>query len=346
MRNPALYLSLIVSALASATAFAHLPVQPLDNKLLLTLPVPVRRAVIDQVGDEKLQSVVRTNTTDEPVVFEIQTAKNGKTRDLTIAADGKILDKQITLEEAPVPVRKSIQINLNGATLEDITKDVDDTFTVTYIVNSIRGGTNHEFIIGDDGDLQEKRVFLSELPASVLTSIRTNLAGATLGEITEVFDEEDYDVSYDVKMTNAGKMRTFLISTNGELLRMQVFLNEVPAPVQKSIQAQSKRGRLGEISKCVEDGVAYYSVDVISNRKTVNVTFDATGAFWGEEENMLWADLPPLVKRALKTYQGTSEISDVNRTTEGTNTTYEIEFREEHKDKRYYEFKSNGTVIP
>jgi hypothetical protein len=200
--------------------------------------------------------------------------------------------------------------------------------------------------LDDDGDLQEMQVFLPELPPSVLSSIRTNLEGGKLGEITKVYDEEDYDEAIDVKMTNAGKARTFLLSTNGELLQKQVFFDEIPAAVQKSFQAQAKRGRLGDMNKSVEDGVTYYSVDVISGRKTVNVTFDATGAFWGEEEDMLQADLPAPVKRALKLHQGTSEVTDVNRTTEGTNTTYEIEFREDHKEKRYFDFKPDGTLIP
>jgi hypothetical protein len=256
-----------------------------------------------------------------------------------------LLEKLMFPEELPVPVRKSMEALSVGGKVDEITKDIDDTYTETYVVDMTRDGKSREFTVDDEGELQEMQVFLPELSPAVQKCIVQKTAGASLGDITKSFDDEDYDVAYDVEMTKAGKTRGFTVSTNGELLDEQVFMDEIPEAVQKSIQAQSKRGRLGEMKKSVEDGETYYQVDVISLRKTVTVAFDSDGKFWGEEEDMLWADLPPVVKRALKPHQGAAEITDVNRTTEGTNTTYEIEFREDGK-KRYLDFKADGTLIP
>jgi len=340
--------TLFLAALGSCfvAAFAQTPPQPAGANLLLSLPPPVRRTVLDQSGDETLDAVTRTNTADEPLVFQVHAAgKDGKTRQMSVAADGKLLDKQVFLDELPVPVRKSIQALLAGGKLDDITKNIDDTFTESYVVDMSRGPTNRQFTVDDQGELLEMQVFLSETPPAVQHCIQAKSAGATLGDITQSFDDQDYDVAYDVEMTKAGTTRGFTVSTNGQLLDEQVFLQETPPAVQKSIQAQSKRGRLGDIKKSTEDGETYYQVDVISGRKTVTVTFDAAGAFWGEEEDMLWADLPPDVKRALKPLQGLSQITDINRTTEGANTTYQIQLRDGQK-KRSLNFKSNGALIP
>ena len=219
----------------------------------------------------------------------MQSSKEGKSRDLAVAGDGKLLDKQVFLDELPVAVRKTIQSITAGSQLGDITQEFDSIYSETYQVDMTRDTTNRQFTVDGDGKLLEMEVFFPETPPSVQLTIQSNTAGAKIEDITKSFEEED--VTYDVEMTQAGRTRVFSVSTNGELLLRQVFLDEAPAAVQKAIQAQSARGHLGDINLSTQSGKTNYEVDVVSGRKTVTVTFDAAGALQSEEEDeMVWAD--------------------------------------------------------
>ena len=322
------------------------PPQSPEGKLFYSLPTVVRRTLDEQTGDEGLASVVRTNTPDEPSVFLLQTTnKLGQVRALTVAADGKLLAKRMFTNELPVPVRKSIDAFVNGGDLVSVEQNIDDTFTETYVAQTSRNHTNREFTVDDQGELLEWQVFLGELSPAIQERIKTQAAGAALGEITKSYDDMDYDLVYDVEMTRNGTNRSFTVSTNGDLLEEQVFLGETPPAVQKAVKAEAKRGRVGTLQKSIEDGETYYNVEFISGRKTVVVAFDTEGAIAGEEEDMLWSDLPPLVKRALQRYRVLSEITDVNRTAEGSDTVYEIELRDSRLQKSYFDFKADGTLL-
>jgi hypothetical protein len=312
--------------------------------LLQSLPPKPRRTVYDEVGVEKLVSVVRTNSAGEDVVYEVQSVKGGKSRDLTVALDGKLLDKQLFLDETPLAVQKAVRSVVGSAQLGDITEKFDSLYSQTYDVDMTRDGTNREFTVDDDGRLLALEVFLPETPPSVRQTIQSNTVGATIEDITTSFDGDD--MTYDVEMTRAGKTRGFSVSTNGELLQEQVFPDEIPAAVQKAVQAQSSRGRLGDINRSTQDGKTNYDVDVVSGRRTLNVTFDDAGALQSEEEDeMLWADLPAGVKRALKPLQGEDDISDITRTTRGGDTRYRVELRAAQK-RRSLTFKTDGTLLP
>jgi hypothetical protein len=344
MTRKSLFPALLGAWLLLEAATGPSRAQPAGADLLAGLPPKPRRTVYDEVGSEKLTAVVRTNSPEEEVIYEVQSSKDGKTRDLTVAGDGKLLDKQVFLDEIPVAVRKAIQTITAGGQLGDITEDFDSIYSETYEVDMTRDTTNREFTVDGDGKLLTMEVFLPETPPAVRETIQSNTAGATIEDITTSFESED--VTYDVEITRAGKTRGFSVSTNGELLQEQVFLDETPAAVQKAIQAQSSRGRLGDINRSMREGKTNYDVDVVSGRKTVNVTFDAAGAVQSEEEDeMVWVDLPADVKRALKPLQGDGVVSDITRTTQGGDTRYRIELREGQK-RRNLTFKADGSLVP
>ncbi|MGD1084729.1 MAG: hypothetical protein ABSA47_08275 [Verrucomicrobiota bacterium] len=344
MIRGSLFLALLGACLILDAAPGPSPAQPAGADLLQSLPPKPRRTVYDEVGSEKLTAVTRTNSDEEEVIYEVQSSKDGKSRDLTVAGDGKLLEKQVFIEELPVAVRKAIQTITAGGQLGDITQEFDSIYSETYDVDMTRDTTNREFTVDGDGKLLDMEVFLPETPPSVQRTIQSNTVGATIQDITKSFEQEE--VTYDVTMTQGGKTRSFSVSTNGELLQEQVFLDEAPVAVQKAIQAQSARGRLGDINLLTLAGKTNYDVDVVSGRKTVTVRFDAAGALQTEEEDeVLWADLPAEVKRALKPLQGDGEISDITRTTAGTDTRYKIELREGQK-RRSLTFKADGAVVP
>ena len=309
-----------------------------------TLPIPVRRTVQAEIATGTLDSVSRTNGDGGEVIYDIDFTRLGKSRNMTVALDGKLLDIQVFLEETPFPVRAAIQKLSQGGELGDITKNIGDYDDFAYEVELTRDGATRTFTVDDHGLLLEMQVFLKETPPSVQQTIHTKVGGDILGDITKTMDGDE--VSYDVEMTKADRRRTFTVGTNGALVQEQVFAEELPEAVQKAVEAQAQRGRLGKINQSTEAGKVYYEVAVSIGGNTCRVTLDAGGALDSEEQDMVWASLPAKVKIALHPLQVAGEqVNDVVRTTKGTNTTYNIELRN-GPARRTLSFDDDGKVVP
>jgi hypothetical protein len=340
---------LALSILGAASAFAG--AGPRANRaaranqtLLETLPIPVRRTVQAQIVNGKLDSVSRTNGDQGQVLYDIDFTRAGKSRNMTVALDGKLLDLQVFLDETPVAVRDAIKTLSQGADLGDITKNTGDFDDFTYETEMTRDGATRTFTVDDNGELLEMQVSLKETPEPVQQTINTKVGGNILGDITKTMDGGQ--VAYDVEMTKAARRRSFTVSTNGALMEEQVFAEELPEAVQKAVQAQSSRGRLGKISRQTDGDKVYYEVAVNLGHSTCRVTFDAAGALDSEEEDILWASLPPTVKTALHLLQVAGEqVNGITRTTKGVNTTYEIELRN-GRTRRTLTFDNDGKILP
>ena len=70
---------------------------------------------------------------------------------------------------------------------------------------------------------------LSRQPVPVQNAIRAQLGDGQLRAINQ--DENDGEVVYDVEMVRNGKTRNFSVGAEGELLDVEVFMEELPAAV-------------------------------------------------------------------------------------------------------------------
>jgi hypothetical protein len=147
-------------------------------------------------------------------------------------------------------------------------------------------------------------------------------------------------------MTKSGRRRSFTVSTNGELVEEQVFAEELPQALQKVIEAQAKRGRIGKINQSTDQGQTNYEVALAIGLDDYWVTFDASGALDSEEQDLAYSALPAKVKIALHPLQVAGEdVDDVVRTTRGTNTTYDIVLRN-GRSRRTLTYDNNGQAVP
>jgi hypothetical protein len=321
-----------VSALAGAgsrgngAARANTP-SDANSALLQSLPIPVRRTIQAEIASGKLDAVSRTNGDEGEAIYDVDFTRLGKSRNMTVALDGKLLDIQVFLDETPFPVRQAIHNLTEDGELGDITKNIGNYDDFSYDVEFTRDGAARTLTVDDDGVLLEMQVFLKETPPSVQKAINAKAGGGILGDITKTSDGGE--VNYDVEMTQAGRKRSFTVSTNGELVQEQVFAEELPDAVQKAVQTLGARGRPGKINQETEDGKVYYEVSIHVGLNTCRFTLEDNGVTDSEEEDMVWASLPAKVKIALHPLQVAGEqVNDVTRTTKGTNTTFDIQLRQ------------------
>ncbi len=314
-----------------------------NSALLQPLPIPVRRTIQAEIASGTLDAVSRTNGDEGEAIYDVDFTRLGKSRNMTVALDGKLLDIQVFLDETPFPVRQTIHTLTEDGELGDITKNIGDYDDFSYDVEFTRDGAARTLTVDDDGVLLETQVFLKETPPSVQKAINTKAGGGVLGDITKTIDGDE--VNYDAEMTKDGRKRSFTVSTNGDLVQEQVFAEELPDAVQQAVQTLGARGRPGKIYQETEDGKVYYEVSVHIGLNTCRFTLDDHGVTDSEEEDMVWASLPAKVKIALHPLQVAGEqVNDVTRTTKGTNTTYDIQLRQ-GTARRTLTFDADGKII-
>src|ERR1043166_4052146 len=155
-------------------------------------------------------------------------------------------------------------------------------------------------------------VKLSEVPPGAQRTIHTQLGAARLGEIAKSIERGE--VSYDVEMTAQRKTRSFTVSEEGELLAVEVFLGELPRPVQRAIREQVGKGKLGEISKTTEDGEITYDVEMTKDGKTRSFTLAADGKL--VELQVFLDETPAAVRQAIQREAKNGTCGEILKTIE------------------------------
>jgi uncharacterized membrane protein YkoI len=268
----------IVLALTVLAWISCAQAAPRNGGKLKHFPPEVRQTILDQLGDGRIEEAVKTSDDDGQVNYEVTIDQEGKSRDFTFAADGKLLEKEVFLEEIPAEVRKTITATATGIQPGSINESTDEKGLTNYDVEIVKAGVTRDFTVAADGTLASIQVFLAEVPAGVQKTIRETVDNGTLGDITK--STEDGDTSYDVEMTKDGKKREFSVNTDGELESIQVGLQETPDPVQNSILARLKDGKLDKIDKETDDdGGSVFVATMTQNGKTQEVRITPNGHF-------------------------------------------------------------------
>jgi uncharacterized membrane protein YkoI len=305
--------------------------QPGPARMLSRLPAAVQKSVHAQLGAGKLVAIAK-NTDDDEVSYDVEMIRDGKDRSFTVAETGALLDLEVFLAELPAVVQKTIQTHVGQGTLGEIYRCIDDGET-TYDAETTRDGKSRGFMVGADGELLDEEVFLAELPAAVQKTIQTEIGDGKLGEIDKSIDEGE--ITYDVEFTRSGKTRSITVGAAGELLETQMFLSELPAVLQKAIQAQLGSGKLGDVTKCMEDGEVGYDVEITQAGKTRTLTFGPDGTLTSEEEDLALAETPAAVRKQIQSLLGQGKLTGLTRTTENKKISYDAEVKQDGKTKSF-----------
>jgi uncharacterized membrane protein YkoI len=162
---------------------------------------------------------------------------------------------------------------------------------------------------------------LSRMPQAVRKAIHAHAGDGRLIGIEE--NNEDGELSYDVEMVRDGKERSFTVDGEGGLIDEEVFINELPQPVQQSIRKQAGTATLGEIDRSVDDGETSYDVEVTRGVRTSEFTVDGDGELL--EEEVFLNELPRAVQQTIQTQLGGATLGEIDKSVEDGETLYDVE---------------------
>jgi uncharacterized membrane protein YkoI len=120
-------------------------------------------------------------------------------------------------------------------------------------------------------------------------------------------------------------------------------LQNLPAAVQQTIQAELKGGEIKNISKETEHGVVQYEVETMVNGKHRDLEVDTKGKLLVVEEETVLDSVPAPAKAAILKKVGTGKLSGVELFIRGGETMYEAEYASKDGKKHEVLVKADGT---
>ena len=305
---------------------------------LAHLPVAVRKTILETKGNGKLEEVDK-KTEDGELVYSVKVLKDGKQEKFTVSTDGAISQRAVTLEQVPAAVRKQIKDRTIDAKLGDIVR-VSDNGDVTFEVQITQGKRDRDFALDEDGMLVSEQVFIEELTVAVQKTIREKALGAELGDITRTFEEGD--PAYEVNMTKAGQERYFAVDGDGTLLGEQVFLTELTAAVQSTIQAQATEATLGDINKIYGDEVTYEAA-MKKHGTERTFTVDADGDLL--DIQMPLAETPAAVQKTIREQAKGSKLDLITKLIDGTEINYQVDYTSTNNQDHTFYVTDKGDLL-
>jgi uncharacterized membrane protein YkoI len=120
----------------------------------------------------------------------------------------------------------------------------------------------------------------------------------------------------------------------------KIKLADLPAPVQKTIQEQTKNAELKGLSKEVQNGKTFYEVETIVNGKSRDLLVDPSGRIVELEEATTIESVPAAVKAALAPK---GKILRIETVTKGNAVSYEAVVSNNGK-KSEIAVEADGTI--
>jgi len=282
-------------------------------------PAAVRAGIQKQAGSDAVRMVSKSFEEADPQ-YIAKLVHEGSERDLTVSEAGEFLRIEIGLAEAPPAVRKTVATTIGQGSVTSIEKAMDDGHVQYEVEWTTKEGAAHSFTVLAGGKLRSVHLGLDETPAVVRTAIARELAGDKLKEISKSYDD---GVAYDVTVLRGGRDRDFSIGENGQLLRLEMSLQETPPIVQKGILKFIGAGTITAIDRTVEDDRTQYNIDWKSKDGAAH-SFSLVENGSMKSMSVTLAETPPAANAAIVQEVGTATLKEIAASFDDNAVNYDV----------------------
>jgi hypothetical protein len=247
------------------------------------LPPAVQKTVKFELGDSKLIQIEQ-NEEDGEITYAITRKVKDEERYFTVAADGTLSAVEVAVDETPPLVQNTIKGQVRDGTLDNIEKTFEGNDINFEVDMTTKSGAARSFTVALDGKLNSVQVTLEEIPAPVRKTIEEHVGNGKLVDIFRL--TEGKEISYDAEVDHDGKMRDIIVSPAGKLESIQMFLSEIPAEAQKTINEKIGNGKVTRIDKnfTPRQGVQPFEVEGRKDGKPFNFSVGPKGRFLGMDD--------------------------------------------------------------
>jgi len=138
----------------------------------------------------------------------------------------------------------------------------------------------------------------------------------------------------------------FCLSAFAQESEKKVSMKDLPEPVRKTVQEQSKGAKVRGLTREVDNGHTYYEASLKVNGRNRDVLIDPSGAVVEVEDEVAMASLPINVRTTIEKVAGKAKIESVESITKNNNiVAYEAHVKTGGKESEI-KVAANGELIP
>jgi uncharacterized membrane protein YkoI len=299
----------------------------------------VRQTTERVLNGGRLSDVLLTNENGR-LVYELEMRQARQTRAFTVAADGRLLARQVLLEELPLAARDTVARETAGGTLEAVYW-FNDEGEPGYYVEYVKSRQANALVLALDGWLLSRKVTLAQLPAPVARGLRDKLKGRDPLELYLTNDDGEWQ--YEVTELFQGRERLWVFATNGTVLAEPVELSQVPELARQVLTRVMGHGRLIRVLKFEIEGKRLYEIAFELEEKRHACAVDAQGQISYEE--MPLASLPDPLRKAMTDQAQGGFVVKIEKSPGANGATYDLYLRAKGKVE-ILTFAADGTLLP
>jgi uncharacterized membrane protein YkoI len=262
----------------TATVFAA---DPPSSTTFAELPAAVQKGIQLQLNNGTLGQITR-DVEGDGAYYAVEITRGGLTRDYTFAETGALVALEMMFQETPPAVQHTILSQTGQGQIESIEKSIDGA-DISYEVEwKSKDGAEHSFSVLENGQIDAVYVSLDETPPAVKAIITREVGGAPVEEISRTIEDGGPEYTVTIKLNGVG--RDFSVAENGKFLSREVFLSELPGPVQQTIARVAANGKVLRIDHVFEKRgkvLDPFDVEAIIGGKPVNFSVGPKGLFLG-----------------------------------------------------------------
>jgi len=262
---------------------------------------------------------------------------------LTIATSfGAAAYKGLALASLPSAVQRAIKDQLKDGAIASI-EEAADTQDAAYEVEIRQKGRERSIAIREDGSLSREQVFIEETPAAVRHAIEEELGGGELVQVDKFPSDTADETTFDIEMTKSGRDRRFEVDAQGQMLEIEVFLDELPSVARKTVQKRVGAGRLGDIYKVIEDEETTFEVSMTRHRHELPFSVGSDGRLLNAA--LLLEEVPDPVRKAIGARVGSGYMEGIDASYDDGRATYTVTVTR-GDDTETFEVSAEGKVLP
>jgi uncharacterized membrane protein YkoI len=179
----------------------------------------------------------------------------------------------------------------------------------------------------------------AQLPPAVRQTLVAAVGAGPLEDVERKV--ENGEAVFEITVRRAGVERNLTVTAAGRLASKQMFLNELPENIRRSIQTQAGNNGLGEIDWVDDDGDISYAFEIVKNAKKYDVTLSEDGVLHSLGIDL--ADAPEPVRKAVAAQIDAGKVTSISKNFEDDEISYYVEGTRGAK-KRSINLSPDGAI--
>jgi len=244
-------------------------------------PKLVQETILKEAGENEVKEIVKITRGDK-TVYEAEWKEKGKSVEIVVSPDGKIVSvtKQIAIDDVPKAVKETILKEAGSNTIKDvevITKGDKTTYKTGWVDNGkkvdLRVAPDGKVISKKSEEAKEKKktIALDKAPKPVQETV---LKEAGKNEVKEIVKITKGDKTvYEAEWKEKDKSVEILVSPDGKIVSVtkQTAIDDVPKVVKETMLKEAGGNTIEDVEVITEGDKTTYEAEWTDNGKEVDL---------------------------------------------------------------------------